>query len=130
MHLRVNPPVENCCPLVTEVRGDPILVTEVTEDHRPIGQYALTLPCMKTALQLCVVIFVSTVLFGQEANNNQFPTSAALPLLARADVAEMAAPNASGVVTAASPTVEPALAPLVPVEAPKAESSSSKKKVW
>jgi hypothetical protein len=86
---------------------------------------------MKTALQLCAVIFASTVLFGQEANNRQLPsTSASLPLLARADLTEMAASNASGVVASASPTVEPAVAPVIPVEAPKAESSSSKKKVW
>lgn len=115
---------------MTEVLPDPTLVTKVTEDHRPIGQYGIRLPCMKTALQLCVVIFASTVLFGQGANNNQLPTSAALPLLARADVAEMAAPNASGMVASASPTVEPVVAPLMPVEAPKAASSSANKKVW
>ena len=116
---------------MTEVPCDPTLVTEVTEDHRPIGQYALTLPCMKTALQLCALIFVSSVLFGQEPNNPQLPsTSVSLPLLARADVAEMAAPNAAVVVGTGSPTVEPAVAPVIPIEAPRAESSSSKKKVW
>src|SRR5579859_1179535 len=86
---------------------------------------------MKTALQLCAIIFVSGILFGQEANNPQpLSTSASLPLMARADVADMTAPNAAVVVGAGSPTVELAVAPLVPVEAPKAESSSAKKKVW
>lgn len=86
---------------------------------------------MKTAFQLSVVIFVSTVSFGQEAHNNQLPlTSASLPLLARADVTEMAAPNASGVIASASPTVEPVVAPLIPVEAPKAANSGAKKKIW
>lgn len=116
---------------MTEVPADPRLVTTVTEDHRPRGQYAITLPCMKTALQLSVVMFVSTALFGQEAGNRQLPNSSpSLSLVARADVGEMAAPNAPGMVAAASPTVEPVGAMLMPVETSKAENSTAKKKVW
>ena len=86
---------------------------------------------MKTALQLFVVMFVSTALFGQEANNHPLPdSSASLSLVARADVAEMAAPSAPGMVAAASPTVEPAGALLTPVGTSKPENSIAKKKLW
>lgn len=80
---------------------------------------------MKPALQLCCVVFVSTLAFGQNSTNDKLSLTS-VSLSAAAPEVETPAPNTSGVYTAGSPSANTAAGSLAPQEA----NSATRKKVW